>query len=107
MAVSCALALQHIAQQCCALTVTVSIASKVGSHLQAHQQVQSEAEQHSSELKAAEWCDQQIQAVRREAAEATAAAEAICDSRCAILHGQAAFSTVLCCIPVPDSDPCW
>ncbi|KAL0043020.1 hypothetical protein WJX79_007076 [Trebouxia sp. C0005] len=50
-------------------------------HLQAHQQVQWEAEQHSSELQAAQWCDQQIQAVRKEAAEAVAAAEAICDSR--------------------------
>ncbi|KAL0028177.1 hypothetical protein WJX77_012592 [Trebouxia sp. C0004] len=50
-------------------------------HLQAHQQVQWEAEQHSIELKAAQWCEEQVHAVRREAAEGAAAAEAICDSR--------------------------
>ncbi len=86
--------------------VTASIASEVGSLLQAHQQVQWEAEQHSNELKAAQWCEEQIQAVRREAAEATAAAEAICDSRCAIPDDQAAFGPVLFCTRIPDSHPC-
>lgn len=75
--------------------VTVSIASKVGLLLQAHQQVQWEAEQHSSELQAAQWCDQQIQAVRKEAAEAVAAAEAICDSRCMIVDNQAASQSCI------------
>lgn len=77
--------------------VTASIASEVSSLLQAHQQVQWEAERQSNELKAAQWCEEQIQAVRREAAEATAAAEAVCDSRCAILDDQAAFGPVLFC----------
>ncbi len=71
--------------------VTACLASKVRSLLHAHQQVQWEAERHSIELKAAQWCEEQVQAVRREAAEATAAAEAICDSRCTFSDDQAAF----------------
>ena len=49
-------------------------------HNQTAQQVQWEAERHGIELKAAHWCEAQVQSAHREAAEAMIAAEVKSDS---------------------------
>lgn len=64
----------------CFVPLTCAV-HRCSSCLQTDQQQQWKEERHTTELQAAQWCEGQVQAVRKEAAEAAVAAEAIVDSR--------------------------